>query len=273
MSLALATGPRSTLGIVRLLLQYRNTLSAVTRVELAKKYSGSVFGKVWITLYPILLLSIYLFVYMIVFKMQLAGSTRLGYVIYVFAGLIPYIGFMEAVTSGCTSLKQNMHLIKNVMLPIELIPARYVFVAMVGEFVGLIMLLVLIAANGGLSLRLFMIPLALGLQTIMLIGLVLVLAPLGVLLPDLAYFVNLAVLLLIFISPIGFTLEAVPSAFSFLIYLNPLFYMIDGFRWVLLENHPFKAISAIGYTGFSIGIFAFGSWFFTKLKRIMVDFE
>ena len=80
-------------------VSYRRILAAITQVELAKKYSGSMFGRIWIVLYPILLLSIYLFVYMAVFQMRFSGSGRLDYVLYVFAALIPYIGFMEAVTS------------------------------------------------------------------------------------------------------------------------------------------------------------------------------
>src|SRR5689334_10226946 len=121
----------------QLLARYRKILAAVTRVELAKKYSGSAFGKLWLVLYPALLLSMYLFVYSVVFGMQFPNSSRLEYVIYVFCGLIPYIGFMEAVTSGCVSIKQNIHLVKNVMLPIELIPVRYVLTSAATEVISL----------------------------------------------------------------------------------------------------------------------------------------
>src|SRR2546422_11023928 len=99
---------------VHLIFKYRAILTAVTRVEFAKRYSGSLLGKLWVVLYPILLLSMYLFVYVVVFGMRFPGASRLDYVIYVFCGLIPYIGFMEAVTSGCVAIKQNIHLIKNV---------------------------------------------------------------------------------------------------------------------------------------------------------------
>src|SRR5262245_35059979 len=116
-SLQVARSRGSAIGMLALLINYRKILSAITQVELAKRYSGSIMGKVWIVLYPILLLCIYLFVYMAVFQMTFPGSSRLDYVLYVFAALIPFIGFMESVTSGCVALKQNMHLIKNVMLP------------------------------------------------------------------------------------------------------------------------------------------------------------
>ena len=86
--------------MVRLIAQHSRILSAVTRVELAKRYSGSVLGKAWLVLYPLILLSVYLFVYLVVFKVQFEGGGPLGYAIFVFSGLIPYIGFMEAVSTG-----------------------------------------------------------------------------------------------------------------------------------------------------------------------------
>src|SRR5262245_55662843 len=273
MSAVLSTPRTSALNILGTLVKYRQILSASVRVELAKRYSGSALGKLWIVLYPLLLLSIYLFVYMAVFKVQFAGSSRLDYVIFVFAGLIPYIGFMEAVTGGCVSLKQNMHLIKNVMLPIELIPARSVLIAMAGQLVGLVMLIVLITANGGLGMQLLAVPFMFVLQLIMLGGIVLILAPLAVLIPDLAHFVNLAVMLLIFISPIGFQPSMVPSGFQFVVYGNPVFYMIDAFRWGLIKGHPFSGGTLVAYTAFSLGVFVFGSLFFSRLRAILVDAE
>jgi lipopolysaccharide transport system permease protein len=255
------------------MVSHRKTLFAITHVELAKRYSGSLLGKIWIILYPVLLLSIYLFVYMVIFKMQFAGSGRLGYVIFVFAGLIPYIGFMEAITSGCLALKQNMHLIKNVILPIELVPVRYVLVAMVGQLVGMTLLFALIVGDGGLNIRLLAFPAVLALEAAMLIGIVMVMSPLALLLPDLTHFVNLGMLFLIFVSPIGFRPDMVPNALRFVIYANPLFYMIDAFRWSLLKDHPFSPGFVAAYSAISIFAFGFGSWFFGRLKGILVDLE
>ena len=273
MTAVVSTRRSAPLRMLSLLVNYRKILSAVTQVELAKKYSGSVFGKLWIVLYPLLLLLIYLFVYMVVFKMQFPGSSRMAYVLYVFAALIPYIGFSEAVTSGCVALRQNMHLIKNVMLPIEIVPARYVLVAVTSQVVGLALLFALIAGTGGLSFRLIAVPIVVGLQLAMLIGIVMILAPLALVLPDMAHFVNLAMLLLIFVSSIGFRPDMVPSVLSFVIYANPLYYMIDAFRWTFLKDHPFHAVSLSAYAVVSIGAFAMGSWFFMKFKNVLVDFE
>src|SRR4029077_16386210 len=110
--------------MIGIIVRYRRLLTAITRVELAKRHAGSVLGFSWVVLQPALLLSVYLFVYMGVLRMRFEGFSRFDSVLYVFCGLVPYLGFMEALTTGGLSIKQNIHLVKNVMLPIELIPVR-----------------------------------------------------------------------------------------------------------------------------------------------------
>src|SRR5215467_1274739 len=133
--------------MVGLIFRYRRLLASITRVELAKRHAGSLLGMTWVVLQPALLLSVYLFVYMVVLRMRFEGFSRFDYVLYVFCGLVPYLGFMEALTTGGLSIKQNIHLVKNVMLPIELIPVRSVIVGMTSEFVsiGLVLTMVTVA--------------------------------------------------------------------------------------------------------------------------------
>jgi len=109
-------------------------LAAITRVEFQKRYAGSVLGVSWLVLQPALLLSVYLFVYLVVFKVRFPGFSEMDFVVFVFAGLVPFLGTIEATNGAALSIKANMHLVKNVMLPTELVPVRTVPVAMtVGE--------------------------------------------------------------------------------------------------------------------------------------------
>src|SRR5437899_1504965 len=134
--------------VSRLLLRHRRILGTTTRLEIVKRYSGSLLGRVWVVLYPLLFLSIYLFLYLVVFKIRFPGLSRLDYVVYIFSGLVPYIAFMETMGGAVVSIRANLHLIRNVILPVELIPARVVLMAMVTESVGLVLLLGLAGLNG-----------------------------------------------------------------------------------------------------------------------------
>lgn len=270
--------------MVRLFVEYRAVLWATTQVELSKKYAGSLFGKLWVLIYPALLLATYLFVFRVIFGIKLSadaaerltglpGDDPMVFVLYVFCGLIPYIGFSEAVTAGCTSLKQNMHLIKNVIVPIELIGPRVVAVAMVSQLVSLVLLLILVGFQGVMTFHLLWLPVVVLLQTIFQIGLVWLVSALGVLLPDVSYFVNILVLFLLYVSPIVFEPSAVPGAFRILVYVNPIYYMIESYRSCLLFGRLPELWPAVGFVVLALSTFVLGAVLFRRLKPVLVDWE
>lgn len=270
--------------MVRLFAQYRGVLWATTRVELEKRYAGSMFGKFWVILFPALLLGTYLFVFRVIFGIKLsadAASRLTGlpedapmvFVLYVFCGLIPYIGFSEAITTGCLSIKQNMHLIKNVIVPIELIAPRVVAVSLVTQGVSLIIILGLLLTQGIVSVHLLWLPVALLLQALVSVGLVWVLSAFGVLLPDVAYFVNVFVLFMLYVSPIVFEPSAVPGPLRFLVYMNPIYYMIETYRCSLLFGRLPEPWILLTYVGLAVGSFVIGGAIFRKLKYVLVDYE
>ena len=270
---ASASVPRAASQMARLIAQHRRLLVAITRVELSKRYAGSVLGLGWVILQPALLLSVYLFIYMVVFRVRFPGYSTFDYVLYVFCGLVPYLGFMEGLTSGSLSLKQNMHLVKNVMLPIELVPVRSVLVGMTSQFVSLGIVVVLVTLSGLLTPHVLWLPIIVLLQVALLIGLTWILASVTVALPDITYFINLFVFLLMFLSPIAYQPDMVPPEFQWVVYLNPLSYMIDAYRDSLLNGAwPDPRGFAI-FTTISLGVFALGAAFFRAFKGVLVDYE
>jgi homopolymeric O-antigen transport system permease protein len=263
----------STRDMALLIYRYRRLLASITRVELAKRHAGSVLGIAWVVLQPALLLSVYIFVYMVVLQMRFAGFSRFDYVLYVFCGLVPYLGFMEALTTGALSIKQNMHLVKNVMLPIELIPVRSVIVGMASQFVSIGLVLVLVAAARSLSWHVAWLPLVVLLQLMWLAGLTWVLSSITVALPDITYFVNLFVFLLMFLSPIGFKPEMVPPGFAWVVYANPIFYMTEMYRDTMLSGRSPALFVAAIYAAMCVATFALGSAFFERFRGVLADYE
>jgi lipopolysaccharide transport system permease protein len=268
--LAVWSASRKMVGII---YRYRRMLAAITRIELAKRHAGSVLGMAWVVLQPALLLSVYIFVYMIVLRMRFEGFSRFDYVLFVFCGLVPYLGFMEALTTGAMSIKQNIHLVKNVMLPIELIPIRSVIVGMASQFVSIGLVLVLVAADRSLTWYVALLPLVLVLQVMWLAGLTWVLSSITVALPDITYFVNLFVFLLMFISPIGYKPEMVPQGFGWILYLNPIYYMTEMFRGTMMSGATPAVPVAIAYVVMCVATFALGSAFFERFRGVLTDYE
>jgi lipopolysaccharide transport system permease protein len=264
---------RAARDVVAMLYRHRRVLVATTRVEVRKRYAGSALGLIWVGLYPVLLLSVYLFIFLVLFSTRLPGYTEMDYVLYVFAGLIPYMGLSEAVQAGTQSIKQNLHLVKNVMLPIELVPVRAVAAALVGQSVSLCVLVVLAAFNGTLSPAMVLLPLVFLLQFLMLVGIVFVLSAVAMVVQDVSYLVSITLMLLMFLSPIGFRADMLPPSYGIIVWANPVAYLCDAYRAVLLTNYPFSATSSAVFIGLAIVFFVLGAAFFSRFKGALVDHE
>jgi lipopolysaccharide transport system permease protein len=259
--------------VLRTIVRHRRVIAATTAIELRKRYAGSALGPLWLLLHPLLLLGMYLFVFLVVFKVRFPGYSDFGYVLYVFAGLVPYLGFSEAVGAGSLAIKTNVHLVKNVMLPIELVPVRTVATALATQMVALFLLALLAAGGGELSPRLAALPLVLVLQFLLILGVVFVVSALGVIVQDIAYFVNLALLLLIFLSPIGFTPAMLPDGWQGIVWINPLFYMMEAFRFALLGSYAADPRALAGFAVIAVAAFAAGSLLFVRVKNALIDYE
>lgn len=251
----------------------RRVLLASARVELQKRYAGSLLGPVWTVLYPLLFLSVYLFLWLVVFQVRFSPATSaLDYVLFVFGGLVPYLFLVESITSAAVSIRQNIHLVKGVIMPMELIPTRAVLVALAAHTVGLSLVLVLAIGNGSLSWHIAWLPVVLALQIVAMAGIAWIVAALGVLIPDTAYLVNLSTMLLMFVSPIAFKPDMVPENLRMVVWLNPVSYMIDAYRSALLG----VPASSWAFAVFAIGavtVFTAGAVFCWRFKNFIVDLE
>lgn len=254
--------------------EHRRLLFATTRIEFQRRYAGSALGLAWMVLQPLFFLSVYLFLFLVVFQMRLPGLSNLGYVVMVFSGLVPFLAVMEATTASAASLKQNMHLVKNVIMPIDLIPVRVALMACASMGVGVVMLLILAALDGAIGAKaIVLMPLALVLQILFLIGLALIFAPLGILAPDINHVLGTLLLFLLFISPIAFDQSMVPDQLRFVTLLNPANYMIETFRMALLEHRAVDWRVIGVFAALSLGTLAAGAGLMRRFKSVVVDYE
>ncbi|HQZ15235.1 MAG TPA: ABC transporter permease [Vicinamibacteria bacterium] len=264
----------SALQALRILRDNRVVLLTTTKVEIRKRHASSILGRAWVVLYPILLLSAYVFTFAFVLGARLPGMGQMDYLLFVFCGLVPYLGLSEAINLSCLSIRQNLQFVRNVLFPIELLPVRAVLVGLASQVVATVLLILLSAADLRLTPRVLALPLILVGQILLLWGIAWILSLVAVVLPDIAYFVNLGLTFLIFISPIGFRPDMVPPALRFVIFLNPLTYLIDAYRQCLFDTTgPWK--DAIPWPTLLVGIFFFvaGAAFFERLRDALLADE
>ena len=124
-----------------------------------------------------------------------------------------------------------------------------------------------------LSWRVAALPIVVVLQVMWLAGLTWILSSVTVALPDITYFVNLFVFLLMFLSPIGFKPEMVPQGFTWIIYANPIYYMTEMYRDTMLSGRSPAVFVAATYVLMCVATFALGSAFFERFRGVLTDYE
>src|SRR4051812_16401248 len=177
---------RETRGVLASFRRSRQVLVALTYIECQRKYAGSILGLLWYPLYSLLLLASYCFIYLVVFRVRYPTFGTYGFVLFVFSGMIPFLGFSEAVTVGQASVKLNIALLKNAVFPIEFIPVKHVLAALVGLMSSLAILVVMIVPTKYFGWHLAYLPVAMLCLLMFSLAVVWVLSAVAVIVPDVA---------------------------------------------------------------------------------------
>ena len=253
------------------LYRSRRMLCALTLTTLRTKYLGTTFGLVWVFLYPLFFLGIYGSVFAFILKVRLAHQTTGEYILMLFAGLVPFLGFSEMLSLSTVSVTSNRRLIKNTLFPLELIPVQAVFVSAVGNLVGLLMLICALLFNAGYSpLQLLIIP-VLCLQLLFFCGVAWFFGSLAVGFRDLTQLIGIFILLLMLGTPIGYNKDMIPERFLPLMYCNPLYHLTELYRGFLLEGR-IPWLELYTFTGIALVFFYGGYYFFQRLKGAILEY-
>jgi len=248
-------------------------LWALTAIECRRKYAGSILGVLWYPLYSALLLGCYSFVYLVVFRIRYRDFSTYEFVLFVFAALIPYMGFSEAVSTGLGSVKANLALLRNAVFPIEFVPVKQVLAALAGLVVSLVLLELMILPTAHRGWHTLYLPVPLVSLFLFSIAVVWVLSAIAVVVPDVFYVVNIVLLLLMFLSPIGFSVDMVPDSLRLVVYLNPISYLIEEFRFAFLglRTWPFwvDGVFLVAATAAA----ATSATFFRRMSPVFSDYE
>jgi lipopolysaccharide transport system permease protein len=263
----------AALAVLNDVVCHRRLLFSTTRVELMKRYAGSILGFSWVFLNPLLFLAVYVFLYLVVFRTTWPDTTSVGYTVFVFSGLVPFLAFMEVANGSVQLIRSNIHIVKNLVFPVALIPIRMALIGFVTQFAGLAMLLVLALIDGQLSWHILLLPYLFVIQFLLLVGIAFLCSGFGLLLPDFGYFLGSFLMLMLFLTPIGFKAGMVSGPIQAIVVINPFTYMVDAFRSALMAQHAVDVVSIAMFTAISLTIFVLGSVFFRRLRSHLVDYE
>lgn len=236
------------------------------------RFAGSLFGSIWLFLYPALLLGVYASVFVFILRERFAIFTSpTQYVVFIFCGLIPYIGFADALSTGVGSIVANAPLVKNTLFPIELVPVKAVILSQAIQLPAMAILLVALAAIGKLSVWALLLPVVWGLQLLLSTGIAWFVASVNVFVRDLQSVVPIFISLLMFISPIAYPQGLIPANLRALLDLNPLYYLVVSYQDVLMLHTLPTARFIVATFLVCGGAFVLGSTVFMRLKPVFSD--
>jgi lipopolysaccharide transport system permease protein len=217
----------------------RQLIRQMTVREVVGRYKGSVMGLFWSFLNPVFMLVVYTFVFSVVFKARWGvGSveeTKTQFAVVLFVGMIVHGLFAEVLNRAPGLILANANYVKKVVFPLEILP----IVSMGGAlFHSLVSLSVLLAAfvifNGYLHWTVIFIPFVLLPLVILVLGLAWMLASLGVFLRDVGQTIGIITTVMMFLSPVFFPVTALPEQYRPVIMANPLTFIIEQSREVLI---------------------------------------
>ncbi len=228
--------PITPLAILHSLIKNRSLVYQMTKREVVGRYKGSVMGLMWSFFNPVLMLIVYTFVFGVIFKARWPGVTNnFDFAGILFAGLIVYSLFSECVSRAPTLILSNVSYVKKVVFPLEILPwvalGANVFHAFISTLVLLGFMLIL---NGALHWTAVLFPLTVFPLLLLTMGISWALASLGTYIRDIGQAIGIIVMAMMFMSPIFYPATAFPESYRVLFYLNPLTFIIEQSRAVLL---------------------------------------
>ncbi len=265
----------SAAAMVRSAWQHRQLISQMTRREVIGRYRGSVMGLAWSFFNPVLMLVVYTFVFSVVFKARWGvggDESKTTFAIVLFVGLIVHGLFAECVNRAPGLILSNVNYVKKVIFPLEILPVIAMGSALFHTFVSVVVLLVAIALLGtGISWTLLFFPMVILPLLLATMGIAWFLAALGVYVRDVAQITGVITGVLMFLSPVFYPLSALPQKYQVWLQLNPLTFVMEEARKVVVFGHlPDFAVWAIHLLGSSVIAWLGFAWF-QKTRKGFAD--
>lgn len=252
----------------RELWAYRELLGVLTARDIKVRYKQTVLGAAWAIIRPFTTMVIFSVVFGVLANMPSDGYP---YPVFVYAALLPWTFFANAIGTSGGSLVGSSHLVSKVYFPRLIIPLASVGAGLVDLLISTgILLLMMLWYGVGWSWNLLAAPLLLMGVVFIALGVGTLLSALTVAYRDFAQLTPFVVQIWMYVTPVIFPVSLVPERWQWLLYLNPMTGLIEGFRSAFLGK-PFD-VTGLGIS-FAIGvaIFIAGVAYFEKVERRFAD--
>lgn len=249
--------------IAKDIYNYRELLKTNIKKDVGGKYKNSFLGVLWSFINPLLQIAVYALVFQVILRSNIEN-----YAVYLCCALIPWQYFSNIVIRGAAVIIDNGNILKKVYFPREILPISIVTSEGVNFLISTIIILGFVLVSGiGLSINIFFYFLILIIQYVISLGISFIVSSLTVYFRDLLHLLGVFMQLLFYATPIVYSINDVPPAFQWLLRLNPMSYLIEGYRAIFYSKTlpNFKSLGVALIMGIILCII--GYTLFRKLEK------
>lgn len=262
--------------LLNLIREHRNLIKQLTKREFELKYKGSFLGGIWSFITPLVMLAVYTFIFSVVFKARWGieqSDNKFEFAMIIFSGLIIYNIFNETVSKSTTIILSNVNYVKKVIFPLDILPLTTLLSSLINAFFNIVVLVVgiMVFVPDWNIMWIFISLIYLLPISLFSLGFAYIVASIGVYIRDLAYTVGVLLNILFYVTPIFYPISLVPKFMHPIMNLNPLTYVIEGYRKAVFAGEfpnwgSFLIFTLCGYIFMLLSV-----WLFRKLKRGFAD--
>ena len=253
----------------RELFEYRELIGFLAWRDIMAQYKQTVFGVAWAMVKPIFSVLVYTLIFGKVAKLSSGG---LPYPLFTLCGVVAWSFFSASLTQSTASLLNNINLLTKVYFPRLIIPLASLGRGAVDFIISFILLVVLMGIYDFFPIKtviLFPVFLIMGLSITLGIGLFF--AALSAKYRDLVHAIPFMIQMWFWVTPVAYGLENIPGKFKYIFFLNPMTWIIQGFRWSLLGVGIMDWQKILITTLFSMVTLLGGLFYFRKMEGEFAD--
>jgi len=218
--------------------QNHKLLLDLVKNDFKQKYIGNFLGVAWAIIQPLMTILIFWFVFQVGFKSQPVDNVP--FILWLIAGMIPWFFFSEALINGTNSILSNSFLVKKVVFRVSLLPLIPLMSSLVIHLFFIVFMIGMFIYYGYYpDIHWIQLPYYLLATVILLLGLSWLTSSVVVFFRDMGQFVNMVLQFAFWLTPIFWSINMIPERYHWIIKLNPLVYIIEGYRNSLIYHKWF----------------------------------
>lgn len=229
------------------LYQYRDLLLMWTKRTIQARYQQSILGILWAIAQPAASVLIFTIIFTSFVPINTGGPS---YAVFSFTAMVPWTFFAMSLTDMVNSLVLNLNLVTKIYFPREILPLAALCARLIDFVIAFIMLvlLMLLFDTPFFPAGWLYLPLIVGIQLMLTIGLGFMGAAINVFYRDIKHLFELVIRLWLYASPIIYPITVIPESYHTLYFLNPMAGIITSYRAILLYEElpsPYLYTSAL----------------------------